>query len=215
MKNQMKKCLILMALLLPACAFAAEPNEVKGYQDYRNKMIADQTRPIYHLLSPLPGNHNADPNFAMFWKGKYHLFFIVPGGVAHVSSVDMVHWRWHPTAPMGGLSGTMFVNRDGTPTIITMHQKAELFFAKDDDLVNWSGPVVIEPKVQPGPGWQQDQQLGSRCLGDWEHDLRVAGGLSLEDWNRGFVNEIHGYEKLGLRWAVYEQGDSRCSAKHQ
>ena len=41
MKNQVQRCLVLMALLLPACACAAEPNEVKGYQDYRNKLIAD------------------------------------------------------------------------------------------------------------------------------------------------------------------------------
>ncbi len=170
MKNQVKRCLVLLALLSPVCACAAEPNEVKGYKDYRSKIIADQTRPIYHLLSPLPGHHCADPNYAMFWKGKYHLFFIVPGGFSHVSSVDMVHWRWHPTAPLGGLSGTMFVNRDGIPTIITMHQKAVLFFAKDDDLVNWSGPVVIEPKVQPG-------QDGSR-ISNWDPDAWVIGNTT-------------------------------------
>jgi sucrose-6-phosphate hydrolase SacC (GH32 family) len=64
----------------------------------------------------------------------------------------------------------MFVNRDGTPTIITMHKKAVLFFAKDDDLVNWSGPVVIEPKVQPG-------QDGSR-ISNWDPDAWVIGNTT-------------------------------------
>jgi sucrose-6-phosphate hydrolase SacC (GH32 family) len=112
MKNQMKRCLVLMALLSPACAFAAEPNEV-----------ADHTRPIYHLLSQSKDEHVADPNFAFFWKGKYHPFYITGGGFAHVSSVDMVRWRFHPNLPFGGLSGTMFLNRDGIPTMITKTDK--------------------------------------------------------------------------------------------
>lgn len=166
-----------MALLLPACAIADEPINLKEsdvYGRYRSKMIADHTRPIYHLISPLPHNHNLDPNFAMFWKGKYHLFFLVPGGFAHVSSVDMVHWRWHPTAPLGAISGTMFVNKDGTPTIITTsawpNLKPVLYSAKDDDLVNWSGPVVIEPKIQPG-------QDGSR-ISNWDPDAWVIGNTT-------------------------------------
>lgn len=170
MKNQVQRCLVLMVLLLPACAFAAEPNEVKGYQDYRNKLIADQTRPIYHLLSQSNGAHIADPNFAFFWKGKYHLFFITSGGFAHVSSVDMVHWRFHPNLPFGGLSGTMFLNRDGIPTMITKTDKIVLISALDDDLEKWSTPVPIEPKIRPG----QDGSI----ISHWDPDIWVDNGVT-------------------------------------
>ena len=81
----------------------------------------------YHLAHPgttAPG----DPNGAFYWKGRYHLHYIYEAkdGVswAHVSSTDMVHWKWHPTtltpATMGhGLfSGTGFVTKEGKPAII-------------------------------------------------------------------------------------------------
>ena len=42
-----------------------------------------------------------DPNGAIFWKGRYHLFYIfqdVRGhNWGHVSSTDLFHWRHHPT----------------------------------------------------------------------------------------------------------------------
>ena len=143
-----------MALLLPVCAFAAEPNEVKGYQDYRNKLIADHTRPTYHLISPLPGHHCADPNYAIFWKGRYHLMFISHGGMAHVSSVDMVHWRWHRNMSGPLCSGGIIVNKDGRPMLISTsawnNGKPVLFTALDDELDTWSQPIPVEVKVQPG-----------------------------------------------------------------
>jgi sucrose-6-phosphate hydrolase SacC (GH32 family) len=153
MKNQVKRCLVLMALLVPVCACAAEPNEVKGYQNYRSKMIADQTRPIYHLISPLAQHHCADPNFAFFWKGKYHLFFISTSGYAHVSSLDLVHWRWHPNFHGPLCSGGIFVNKEGRPTVITtsgwQNGKPVLYSALDDDLETWAAPIPIVPQVRP------------------------------------------------------------------
>ena len=174
MKNQMKRCLVLMALLLPVCAFAAEPNEVKGYQDYRNKMIADHTRPIYHLLSPLAGGHGADPNFAFFWKGKYHLFFIGGSWYAHVSSLDLVHWRWHPNFHGPLCSGGIFVNKDGRPTIITTsaweNGKLVLYSALDDDLETWAEPVPIEPQVRP------DQEVNKMVC--WDPEIWTEGNTT-------------------------------------
>jgi sucrose-6-phosphate hydrolase SacC (GH32 family) len=65
-----------------------------------------------------------DPNPAFFWKGRYHLHYIYKhqtGSVlAHVSSDDMVHWKWHPTVlgptTMGhGIwSGTGFITISGS-----------------------------------------------------------------------------------------------------
>ncbi|MDA0906287.1 MAG: hypothetical protein O2874_08235, partial [Verrucomicrobia bacterium] len=38
--------------------------------------LNDPTRPIYHLVSQDKRSHIADPNFAFYWKGRYHLYFI-------------------------------------------------------------------------------------------------------------------------------------------
>ena len=140
------------------------------YWKYRNKLIADQTRPTYHLLSPLAESHVADPNFAFFWKGKYHLFFIAKEFFEHVSSIDMIHWRWHPHTEFGGLSGTMFVNRQGIPTLITKNENIELRSAMDDDLVKWSTPIPVEPKVRPN-------QNGS-IISHWDPDVWTEGNTT-------------------------------------
>ena len=55
----------------------------------------------YHLIHTGPGGaFPGDPNCAFYWKDKYHLHYIYNhDGVnfAHVSSDDMVHWKWQPT----------------------------------------------------------------------------------------------------------------------
>src|SRR5205823_2805117 len=55
----------------------------------------------YHLAHPGPGDAMpGDPNCAFFWKGRYHLHYIYTHNdgfsFAHVSSTDMLHWKWHP-----------------------------------------------------------------------------------------------------------------------
>jgi sucrose-6-phosphate hydrolase SacC (GH32 family) len=57
----------------------------------------------YHLVHPGPGNAMpGDPNTAFYYKGRYHLHYIYKNDTGyvfgHVSSTDMVHWKWHPTA---------------------------------------------------------------------------------------------------------------------
>ena len=93
---------------------AGSVDELQIYRTFRNKLIADRTRPTYHLVCPEGKASPADPNGAIYWKGRYHLHFIFPGGYAHVSSVDMVHWRWHPMTRLGSgrmNSGGCFLNR--------------------------------------------------------------------------------------------------------
>jgi sucrose-6-phosphate hydrolase SacC (GH32 family) len=156
------RCLLVPCLSLLACAVGAAAE---------NKSVADPTRPIYHLISPAAGEHIADPNFAHYWKGKYHLFYIAAGGFAHVSSVDMVHWRSHPNTSFSGLSGTMFVNRDGVPTIIAKPgEKIVLMSALDDDLEKWSPPVPVEPKVRP----DQDGKI----ISHWDPDIWEDNGVT-------------------------------------
>ena len=118
----------------------------------------------YHLLHPGPGGAMpGDPNCAFFWKGRYHLHYIYNHkagfAFAHVSSEDMVHWKWHPTTLFprttghGMFSGTGFITKDGKPAIIYHGQgsgRNQLAFALDDNLEKWTRPVPILPKDASG-----------------------------------------------------------------
>ena len=155
MNKAARTWLCLAALALGPLSTPGSTDEVQAYRTFRNKLIADPTRPTYHLVSPEGKASPADPNCAIYWKGRYHLFFIFPGGYAHVSGIDMVHWRWHPILRLGtGImnSGGIFVNKDGLATIIYMNDglhKNALSFSSDDDLEKWTEPYPIEPKVGP------------------------------------------------------------------
>ena len=128
----------------------------------------DPTRPIYHIVSRTQKPHTADPNFAFFWKGRYHLFYISGTGTfAHISSTDMVHWRHHPNTTFGGYSGTMFLSTDGIPTIIGKPGQISLLTPLDDHLEQWSVMTTIKPSVKPG-------QDGSR-IDMWDPDAWTEG----------------------------------------
>ena len=110
----------------------------------REQLIADPLRPRYHFL-PADGFWN-DVNGTIFWKGRYHVFFLAwkknenPKAIdeekwpkfwewqpvwAHVSSRDLIHWRYHPTflpsgkpdMPQGLFSGDAVEGTD-RPTLI-------------------------------------------------------------------------------------------------
>lgn len=139
--------------------------------------LNDPTRPIYHLVSQAKGSHIADPNFAFYWKGRYHLFYISarwrPGArrnFAHVSSTDMVHWQHHPETNFGGLSGTMFLSNEGVPTIIARPgAKITMLAPMDDRLETWKEVATVEPTFTAG-------QDGSRlCEKHWDPDAWVVG----------------------------------------
>ncbi len=83
----------------------------------------------YHLAHPGPGKASpGDPNHAIYYNGRYHLHYIYKNKAGfvfgHVSSTDMVHWKWHPTvlAPASTghdmFSGTAFFTREGRPAIV-------------------------------------------------------------------------------------------------
>ena len=134
----------------------------------------------FHLAHPgwtAPG----DPNGAIFWRGRYHLHYIYEGrdGVswAHISSRDMVHWKWHPTtltaATMGhGLfSGTAFLTREGRPAIIYHGEgsgRNQIAFAEDDLLERWSKPIPVDPQTDSG---------GLPDMRHWDPDCWFDNGL--------------------------------------
>ena len=118
----------------------------------------------YHLAHPGPGNaFPGDPNPAFFWKGRYHLHYIYKNHTgfvfAHVSSDDMVHWKWHPTVlgpetmGHGMFSGTGFITKDGRPAMVYCGYKSKrnwISYALDDELDHWSKPHEMMPHDQDG-----------------------------------------------------------------
>lgn len=136
----------------------------------------------FHLAHPGPGNAMpGDPNCAFFWKGQYHLHYIYTHddgfSFAHVSSYDMVHWKWHPTTLTpsktghGMFSGTGFFTKDGRPAIIYHGQgsgRNQIAIAEDDQLEKWSAPRALEPKIGPG----QDASK----IANWDPDAWIDGG---------------------------------------
>jgi len=94
---------------------------------YRGRLLSDRRRPLYHFVAPEGHCMPFDPNGALYWKGRYHLMYILQTeqghAWGHVSSADLVHWRRHPLALAPGegdagiFSGSAALDRNGTPTI--------------------------------------------------------------------------------------------------
>jgi len=113
-------------------------------RDLRERLLADPYRPGYHFVIPEGRGMPFDPNGAIFWKGRYHLFYIFQDrrghNWGHVSSTDLFHWRHHPTGLVDGMfSGNCFLNKDGRPTLC-YHQVGQgnaMAVAVDDDLNQW------------------------------------------------------------------------------
>ena len=142
---------------------------IRGARRIRELIWEDPHRPRYHLVPP-EGFFN-DPNGALFWNGRYHLFYLArepiphprrPGEefwVAvwdHVSSRDLVHWIQHPPAirpkpdgstPMGIYSGGAIKNAPRPALIYHVPRQGTcIAVAVDDDLIEWrelpENPVI-------------------------------------------------------------------------
>src|SRR5678816_1915467 len=86
-------------IIATAASVPAAPRErLAGFRDLRATLLSDPQRPLWHFLCPEQGNAMPfDPNGAIFWRGRYHLFYIFQrlDGVhvwGHASSIDLVHW---------------------------------------------------------------------------------------------------------------------------
>ena len=132
-------------------------------RDLREKLLRDPYRPGYHFVIPEGVGMPFDPNGAIYWKGRYHLFYIFQDArtgendhhFGHISSTDLFHWRFHEPGLVSGMfSGNCFVNKDGVPTMC-YHQVGQgnaMAVALDDDLNKWkkldSNPIT--PKTKEG-----------------------------------------------------------------
>jgi beta-fructofuranosidase len=129
----------------------------------RERILNDPARPLYHFVVPEGVAMPFDPNGAIYWKGRYHLFYIYQDNQlgkrsdhwGHMSSTDLFHWHHHPTGLLDGMySGNCFINKDGVPTIC-YHQKGQgnaMAVTLDDDLNDWqkldSNPIT--PRTEEG-----------------------------------------------------------------
>jgi len=163
----------------------------------------------YHLAHTGPDPAEpGDPNPAFYYNGKYHLHYIYRNKYgfcfAHVSSDDMVHWKWHPTvlAPPttrhGMFSGTGFFTKEGKPAAIYHGEgsgKNWIVYGLDDKLDTWSKPQAIIAE-SPGdedkeiPYWDPDCWLRGDtyyAISGGRPPLLMKSG-DLKEW--GFLGEL-------------------------
>jgi len=147
----------------PGKAMGRQLNNNDIARDLREKLLRDPHRPGFHFVIPEGVGMPFDPNGAIYWKGRYHLFYIFQDArtgkndhhFGHVSSTDLFHWRFHEPGLVSGMfSGNCFVNKDGVPTMC-YHQVGQgnaMAVALDDDLNKWkkleSNPIT--PKTKEG-----------------------------------------------------------------
>jgi len=149
-------------------------DHVNNIVHYRNKLLREPHRPTYHFVVPEGIAEPFDPNGAIYWNGRYHLFYIFQerrprdnyrgDSWGHVSSHDLVHWRWHPTAlepsgdEVGMYSGNAFLDKDGVPTFVYQGLGSGNCIASstDPDLNVWvkspHNPVIPYPEVAVDEG---------------------------------------------------------------
>tara|TARA_B110000977_G_scaffold195912_1_gene275268 strand:+ start:575 stop:2065 length:1491 start_codon:yes stop_codon:yes gene_type:complete len=157
----------------------------------------------YHLAHPDPkaGFFPGDPNPALYYKGKYHLHYLysVKGGLAmaHVSSDDMVHWKWHKTTlgpkslGHGMLSGTAFLTKEGKPAIIySDNRNIMIVYGLDDNLDSWTEPAKVVAKTKDGHVkkvgvWDPDCWLNGDtyyCTGSGDKQSHLIKSKDLKHW---------------------------------
>ena len=199
--------------------------------------------PRYHVTA-LPDEGVAlpyDANGCIYWKGRYHLMYIfqdpkLPDGGhcwGHLSSTDLLHWTYHPTAlapnpgdpDKGIFSGNAFINQEGVPMLCWFGIDAGVCVAtaEDDALLRWKkhprNPIIPMPKPgQPGHGvytvwdpflWLQDGAyyclLGGNSLPNKKDTLYLCKSPDLLHWQ-----PLHPfYEHPDLAWTV-EGEDCSC-----
>ena len=147
--------LMLLMVFVSGPVVTAQESLHEQVRALREKLLVDPYRPGYHFVTPEGRCSPFDPNGAIFWKGRYHLFYIFQDyrghNWGHASSIDLVHWRHRPTGLIGGIfSGNCFINKEGVPTMC-YHQVGQgnaMAVALDDDLNYWkkldSNPITPE-----------------------------------------------------------------------
>ncbi len=159
-------------------------NLLHSARELRHRLWEDPHRPRYHLMPP-EGFFN-DANGTIFWKGRYHVFYLgrmplpnpdKPGTIQwlpvfdHSSSRDLVHWIHHPPAikpvadgstPKGIYSGDAIENAP-VPTLIyhVPGQGTCIATSDDEELIHWT-PLPANPVI-PMPSQPQEYTVFDPC----------------------------------------------------
>ena len=93
---------LLILLILAGCE-KREKNQfvaisttdmIAAQRQLRELQLSDPHRPTYHFVNPEGRGMPFDPNGAIFWNGRYHLFYIFQDhrgdGWGHASSRDLL-----------------------------------------------------------------------------------------------------------------------------
>ncbi|MDP6546350.1 MAG: glycoside hydrolase family 32 protein [Phycisphaerae bacterium] len=169
-------------------------NMIENARAFRNELLADPHRPGYHFVVPESLSAPLDPNGAIYWKGRYHLFYLYGRGGriwAHVSSRDLFHWRQHPHALVpteryeGGScwSGDSFVAGDKAAILYWGKGGVTcLATSADDDLTTWKkyakNPVI--PGRPPKGARPED-----RGVWEWSPGGKWYGDKAPCAWKEG------------------------------
>jgi sucrose-6-phosphate hydrolase SacC (GH32 family) len=189
-------------------------------------MARDPDWPVYHLTAPM--GWISDPNGAIYYRGKYHLFYQhnpVQKGRSerwgHVVSEDLVHWKdwpiaiW-PDSPFdrtAAFSGNIVIDDRGVPTALYTgndnHRDALGVRARSTDGMIFFGDKKAVMDKPPYPGtpvhwdgqtWKDGDTWFQLCGGTYE-----GGGAAvlwsspdLDQWT--FRSRIFASKKYGGFW---------------
>lgn len=131
--------------------------------------IAKELALNIHLMHPGDDSAPGDPNAAFYLDDTYHLHYILRHdwngedsfSFIHVTSSDMLNWKWQPTTLQpsftghGMFSGTGFLTKEGMPAIIyhgkdSVPDRNQILIAKDRQLSAWEKPYPIDSVMENG-----------------------------------------------------------------
>ncbi len=186
----------------------------------REALAGDRHRPLYHFIAP--ANWMNDPNGAIFWNGKYHLFYQYnPNGAfwgtlhwGHTASSDLLHWEDFPIAltpskdgpdKNGCWSGCVVDNGGIATALYTAPGPQTVCLAtSDNELINWTkqaDPVIT------GPPDGLDVAGFPSITGDASADLRDP--FVWREADRWFLLLGSGIREKGGTALLYESDDLR------
>ena len=165
---------------------------LRSARQLQERFARDPYRPRFHFLPP--GGWLNDPNGALYWHGRYHLFYQyypdaaysitehrdgsrkhLPICWGHASSSDLIHWAHHPIALQPSLPGVdghacfsgHVVDNDGVATIIYFGVPGGSCIATSSDywLDRWAKhPRAVIPRPRPGDPDHGRYSGGDPCM---------------------------------------------------
>ena len=142
--------------------------------ELREKLVADNFRPRYHFVPP--EGRWSDTNGMLYRQGRYHAGYLQKirnsegerdfSSQQHISSRDLVHWRYHLASlrePLEGKKGDYF-NSGGVirgaevPTIITNMPRRGICIYQcfEHNLDHWI-PLPENPVIPIDSGRNEDK----------------------------------------------------------